>query len=146
MSWVDVSPNDPTSKQAAQAVIDYINEYTKSFSSLCAELTLDKVIKAEKHVPNPALLQYLHNKDKDGFVADLSDKMESSEIIYEIQFQVFPSQGLYEASVKHKKLSSTFHVKETEISRVNLYGDQPDCVQDKLPNLRKYCYCKAHLV
>lgn len=37
--------------------------------------------------------------------------------------------------------SSAYTVIETEISRLDMYGNQPACVQEKYPDLRKYCFC-----
>ncbi|XP_013790890.1 uncharacterized protein LOC106474743 [Limulus polyphemus] len=143
LSWEDVFVDEPIAKEVAQAVIDFINDYTKNKRHLCAKLSLDKVTVCQQLLPNKALLKFKKSSDKDGFLADLSDNTVVSEATYQVQFHAFPSGGIFEASVKHDIPRGTFHVREQEISRVNLYGPQPHCVQDSYPQLRKYCYCKV---
>lgn len=145
LSWAWVPLDDPIAKKASQAVIDLINELTEQQRQLCAKLILDKVTRAEKLQPNKALLKFKKNADKDGFVGDFTDNTQISDIIYQIQFYTFPNHGIYEASVKYNILKETFQVREEEISRINMYGAQPHCIQDMYPNLRKYCYCKIQL-
>lgn len=31
----------------------------------------------------------------------------------------------------------------SDISRINKYGKQANCIYDTDPELRKYCYCKS---
>ncbi|XP_023239067.1 uncharacterized protein LOC111637735 [Centruroides sculpturatus] len=145
LEWQDISVKDRYAIKAGQAVIDFINNYTNQFSTLCIQLVLDKITRAEKLSPNQALLKFKKNADKDGFVGDFSDNTKVSEVIYQIQLVAFPSKAKYEASVKFNIETKTFNVQEREISRINLYGNQPHCVYDTHPNLRKYCYCKIQI-
>lgn len=143
LSWEDMFVGEPIAKEVAQAVIDFINDYTREKRHLCAKLSLDKVTVCERLLPNKALLKFKKSSDKDGFIADLSDNTVISEATYQVQFRAFPSGGIFEASVKHDISRGTFHVREQEISRVNIYGSQSRCVQDSYPQFRKYCYCKV---
>lgn len=145
LSWAKVSMEDPITKQVAKAVIDYINSLTEFKRDVCEVLLLKEIMRIEKLQPNKALLKFRKNADKDGFVGEFTDDTKLTEIIYQIQLRAFPSDAIYEASVKHNTIKNTFLVKENEISRVNMYANQEHCVHDTYPNLRKYCYCKKQL-
>lgn len=142
LEWENINIKDKYAIKAGQAVIDFINNYNSKFSDLCSELVLDKITRAEKLLPNQALLKFKKNADMDGFVGDFSDHTRVSEVIYQIQFVAFPSKAKYEASVNFNLETKKFYVKEEEISRINIYGKQPHCIYNTHPNLRKYCYCK----
>ena len=64
---------------------------------------------------------------------------------HQIQVTTKPSMALYESTVKHPISEDTYTVNDKEISRVNVYGDQPHCVESEIPMLRPYCYCKIQL-
>ena len=67
------------------------------------------------------------------------------EVFYQIQVTTKPSMALYESTIKHSISEDTYTVNDKEISRVNVYGDQPHCVEAEIPMLRPYCYCKIQL-
>ena len=60
---------------------------------------------------------------------------------YQIQLITSPNDGIYEATILHSIKQNKYIIKETDISRVNKYGDQPKCIFDEQQQLRKYCYC-----
>ena len=60
----------------------------------------------------------------------------------QIKIVASPSDGVYEASIEYDIDSEAYTVKGTSISRVNRYGDQPNCITEKHATLRKYCFCK----
>lgn len=94
--------------------------------------------------PNKNLLQFNKNSDFDGFVADLSAKMEVTQDLYQIKALLWPGNSLFEASITHNLLNDSLQLKISDISRINMYGTQARCVENDLPHLRKYCYCKDH--
>ncbi|CAL1293248.1 unnamed protein product [Larinioides sclopetarius] len=145
LSWAKMSIEDPIASEVGQAVIDFINELTNFQRHNCEVLQLKEVTRIEKLQPNKALLKFRKNADKDGFVGEFSDNTQLTEILYQVQLRAYPSDGVYEASVKHDTIKKTFIVKEDELSRVNMYGNQEHCIHETYPNLRKYCYCKAQL-
>lgn len=91
--------------------------------------------------PNEDLIKFAKNADLDGFVADLSAKTKVNSNIYQIKAVVKPGDSLFEASITHLIDKGTFNLEMKDISRINMYGSQARCVQDDLPDLRKYCYC-----
>lgn len=92
--------------------------------------------------PNENLLRYKKTLDVDGFVADLSAKIDIREDAYQIKAMMVPGNGLFEASVTHELIIDSFKLKISDISRINLYGTQARCIENDLPHLRKYCCCK----
>lgn len=110
---------------------------------LCAKLSLNKIFWITKLSHNDHFLKFKQSKDSDGFVPDLSDAMKVSSIMYQIQIETSPNMGIYEASITHYS-NDTFSVSGRDISRVNKYGSQPECIFDTYPDLRKYCYCDRH--
>ncbi|GIX73717.1 uncharacterized protein CEXT_20841 [Caerostris extrusa] len=145
LSWAKMSVEDPIASEVGQAVIDFVNELTNFQRQNCELLRLQQVTRIEKLQPNKALLKFRKNADKDGFVGEFSDNTQLTDILFQVQLRAFPSDAVYEASVKHDTLKKTFIVKESELSRVNMYGNQEHCIHDTYPNLRKYCYCKKQL-
>ncbi|GFT83877.1 uncharacterized protein NPIL_74251 [Nephila pilipes] len=145
LSWAKMSIEDPIASEVGAAVIDFINELTNFQRQNCEMLQLKEVTRIEKLQPNKALLKFRKNADKDGFVGEFSDNTQLTEILYQVQLRAFPSDAVYEASVKHDTVKKTFIVKEDELSRVNMYANQEHCIHDTYPNLRKYCYCKTQL-
>lgn len=61
-------------------------------------------------------------------------------IDYLISFEVFPSHGQMEATIRCNDAECEKNLTVIgEISRINKYGDQSKCISDA--HLRKYCYC-----
>jgi hypothetical protein len=56
-------------------------------------------------------------------------------------FEAGPNDAIYEGTVHVDFKLRTYKV-SSEISRLNLYRNEPHCVIDKYPELRKFCYCK----
>lgn len=92
--------------------------------------------------PNQHVLKYKKNSDFDGFVADLSDKMQIQRHTYQIKAMLKPGNSLFEASIVHDLEKDVFSLRLSDVSRINMYGRQARCVENDLPQLRKYCYCR----
>lgn len=86
------------------------------------------------------MLKFQRSADYDGFVADLSGKVNISSHLYQIKVLMLPNNGIYEASITHYR-NGTYHVNLSDISRINKYGSQANCIFDTFPDLRKYCSC-----
>ena len=145
LEWTNQDVTDPNVIAAAEAFVKHVNDLTKAKRDLCEELSLHSINRAEKHAPHSDLLKFTHSKTPDGFVAVLEDKMKATEVFYQIQVTTKPSMALYESTVKHSISTGTYTVSDKEISRVNVYGDQPHCVEADFPTLCPYCYCKIQL-
>ncbi|XP_020717580.1 uncharacterized protein LOC101462680 isoform X2 [Ceratitis capitata] len=148
LNWQRLSLNEseshmPTLRKAAESIVATINNLTDSYRALCAPLELERINWALRLHPHKELITYKQNSDKDGYVADMSDKMRIHEELYQLQIVVVPGQSLFEASVVYDLDTFEMHTKVAEISRVNKYGNQANCIYERNPELRKYCYCRA---
>ena len=142
LEWTNVDVKDPNVIASAKAFVEHINELTKDKRELCEELSLHTINRAEKNDPHNDLLKFRKIETENGIV---KDNMTATEVFYQIQVTTKPNMALYESTVKHSITENTYTVNDKEISRVNLYGDQPHCVAEELPILRIYCYCKIQL-
>ncbi|XP_037041406.1 uncharacterized protein LOC119078066 isoform X2 [Bradysia coprophila] len=143
MNWHQI--NDTQNEfvlRAARSVIDAINHFTEKDQDKCARLYLHEIKWAAKLAPHDNLMRFKQNKDVDGFLADLTSKTKVSSEMYQVKIVVKPGKSIFEASVLHDLNENVFRVKMSDISRVNKYGSQAECILDTDPELRKYCYCK----
>lgn len=110
--------------------------------SLCSRLEIEKVLSAYQKLPNIKIAQFLGSYDVHGRKPMFSrGDVTVSECLYQVQIQTVPGNGLYEASVN--ALDGEYRV-TGDISRINLYGEQPRCILEKRPDLRKFCLCKDY--
>ena len=68
-----------------------------------------------------------------------------SDAAYQLGIITRPNHGHYEATVIYSGKEDRFHLTGKLISRTNRYRNQPHCVAEKRPKLRKYCYCKNQI-
>lgn len=115
----------PVVREAVKFVLNYINQdldknaRTNSSKRLCAHLTLKNIILAKK---------------SETFL----DNTTNPYVDYLLIFEVSPSSGKFESTVRHYVNRKKFQVSGS-ISRLNLYSSQSTCVNTD--NLKKYCYC-----
>lgn len=124
---------------ASSAVVTYINNLTNPLRHLCAKLKLKKVIDASLLQPNSKVLSF---KGASWFgVPHYGETLAHSPFKdYTITVQTIPGDAIFEATVRIVDGKKKYEV-SPDLSRVNLYGDQADCVKDK-PDLKKYCFCQ----
>ena len=110
-------------------------------SRLCERLTVDAILSAWQETPGAQLQTFkgIHDGNGLGFgQPEFKNSSRSSECSYQVKFRTKPGGGIFEASVK--LIQGHFVVGE-HISRINLYGSQPDCIKNSHPHLRQFCYC-----
>ncbi|RWS01853.1 hypothetical protein B4U79_02430, partial [Dinothrombium tinctorium] len=134
--WRAADVSDPVVTAAAEALVNFINELTREVRNMCAVLEISHIIRAEKAEPNKVLLAFEKSKDLDGFVPDLSARTKISETIYQIQVVTKPSEAVYEGTLLYNHVFKSFKVTESQISRVNKYGNQPHCILNTHQELR----------
>lgn len=117
-----ISTDDANVRQAALAVVRKLNKLLKPFFKICAPLKLSKILDARIVQPNDDFVQVV--------VKD-----------YLITLLVIPSGAIFEATVQLKR---TQFVVSDEVSRINRYGNESNCVKD--PSITKYCFCKSILL
>lgn len=137
-----INKTDALAEQAANAIVNRINAYTSSEREICHSLSLSSIVWAGNLVPHQTLLQFKQNSDLDGFLADLSSTTKITNDLYQLQITVLPGESIFEASLMYNRTNDRFSVNITDISRINVYGNQAHCIMEKNPDLRKFCYCK----
>lgn len=142
MNWRQInSTSEEDVVRASHAVIEQINSFTQSYRTLCAVLELNEIKWAAKLVPHKNLIKFKTNKDADGYLADLSSDTRVTNEMYQVKITSKQGNGIFEGSVVHNMNTNGFEVKISDISRVNMYGNQAKCIMDLNPELRKFCYC-----
>lgn len=131
------SATSPTS--LCKTAVEYLNGLTSSVRSMCASLSVKEVLKVSVMETPVEMRRFKKTIDADGFVPELSDKTGRTFAVFMLKFRTSPNEGMYEMTIKLRNGKLEFD--ERAISRTNKYGDQPKCVRDKMPHLRKYCYC-----
>jgi hypothetical protein len=125
VTYRTIDNNDTIFLAAVNFVVDFINKEldTKALKDdkpLCEFLKFQGVTLAEK--------------SKDTFEINT----ENEHVYYQVKFWVVPSRGTFEATIKHYTKKSEFEI-SGQISRIDEYGKQSECVSDS--TLKKYCYC-----
>ena len=115
-------------QQVAKSMVDIINEIILSTSPIagekCYNVSLNSISRASK------MVKKFHDSKSDAFQT------------YEVVFMANPCGGLFEATAEYDSKTKQIKVNKN-ISRINMYGDQPKCIQQQYPYLRKFCCCKG---
>lgn len=114
--------SDPKVQTSTEFVIDQMNNDLEVYGEhhngdRCAKLTL-------KLIANYRLAEYLD--------------VDNPRKVYIVLFQVSPSDGWFEATVKYFLNSKEFTLTES-VSRLDTYSGQSECMRDNI--LKKYCFC-----
>ncbi|XP_022792463.1 uncharacterized protein LOC111331586 [Stylophora pistillata] len=143
----EVSIEEPIIKKSAEFAVTSINDLIFQHSELktqCHKLVLKEIKSSFRDMPN-ADIQFFHssyrNEKCDSCGLNYGKKSINTlarDTMYQLQFVTSPNEGFYEVTVRMKKGVPSL---AGDISRLDAYGHQPHCVQDKYPLLRKYCYC-----
>lgn len=145
VQWKEINTRSSHVQRAAQAVVDHVNNLTASDPlglNLCSRLQLHEISAAYQKLPNLKVAQFIGSSDIHGRKPMFSTGSGTvDECLYQVQLQTVPGNGLYEASVNFQ--DGKYRI-TGDISRINLYGEQPRCIVDKRPDLRKYCLCKDY--
>lgn len=141
LDWINITLDNQVVPKLQKTLEDTLNEFTEGHRKMCAKLHVSKIYYVTKMRPNEDLIKFSKAADYDGFVPDLSAKTKVNSNIYQIKASVTPGDSIFEASITHFLDSGKFKLEIKDISRINMYGSQAKCVQDDLPDLRKYCYC-----
>ena len=144
-TYVPTDPKEPSALLMGQSVVKLINRINSQVPEAelaCAHLELDTVKKIA--VKKAVVKEASSGRKNDQFIEMLQDNIMPENTIagmYRITLSVEPSKAIYEAVVLYSEEDAELLV-NPEISRLNLYGDQPICIMDKHRRLRKYCFCK----
>ncbi|XP_046571791.1 uncharacterized protein LOC124279953 [Haliotis rubra] len=140
---VKVNIEDKFVVTASEKVVNYINGFTEKLRGNCSELSLKRIYTAYMVLPNEKVLKFQKTTDPDSRNANFSGSVDLDKAHYQITLETHPSDAIYEVTVQVDFRNETYQYHVTpEISRLNLYGDQPKCIQKHHPDLRKYCFCR----
>ncbi|XP_066283082.1 uncharacterized protein [Branchiostoma lanceolatum] len=143
LQTVPINKTNKLVREAAGFAVSYMNHLTSVHRSLCVELFLRNITHAEIIKPNHKLLQF-GGSDPLLRKALFGKDLDVPFLDFRITLETGPNGGAYEVSVR-KWLSDKKTEITADISRINVYGDHPRCIQDNFPRLRKYCFCREFL-
>ena len=146
LSYTTLKTTDPVVKTVALKIVKYINGLIAKDSKprmSCARLKLGRITRAAEQAVNQDVVEFAETKrnsacDECGIVKRKGFKFHKR--IFEIVFIVTPSKGEFEVTAEYNLM--TGKITTGSISRINLYGTQPECIAREYPYLRKYCFCK----
>ncbi|XP_031557266.1 uncharacterized protein LOC116293909 [Actinia tenebrosa] len=139
---------DDTQRQSvigsAQAVVDHINKRLTSSPRLkraCHVISLVRIHSVMKYEPNYKV-QTFHSTNQKVYNSSPRYRTPTKDDLhYLITMETSPMGALFEATVAITHNDTV--VVNPNISRINLYGDQPNCIARTHPYLKKFCVCKA---
>lgn len=143
LQFKDESVTSPHVIGGAQMAVKYINDIilnrTELLRTSCERIRLKKILKAETFQPNEKLRRFSStNQDSDHGVNFGLPTEDSAH--YRINFVTSPGNALFEVSVAIRNDKKV--IVNPDISRTNVYGNQPKCILRRYPYARKFCYCK----
>ncbi|KAL8568849.1 hypothetical protein ACOMHN_053847 [Nucella lapillus] len=140
MKRIQLSPTSDIVRRTAHVFVRKINEFLKFDFDLCAKLKLKKIHQAEQMIANEDVLRFeesLH--DVINRTVRYGNRSESV-VIYQLSIETEPSNALFEGTLKYEAFSDSFTL-AGDISRINAYGTQSDCIINF--KLKKFCFCKS---
>ena len=147
LTFTDVDVEDSIVQTISMKMVEGINERLLEYNNskeLCSQLRIYSVLRASKTLPNSKVQQYektLRSSSCDNCDIKLNSNFNATEIKYEIVFKVQPSNAVFEASGEFNTETKRITLNDN-ISRLNMYGNEPDCIAKEIPYLRAFCFCK----
>jgi len=150
MNFETVSIKEKIIKLIANFIVGHINKLIEKegdkVKTLCHHLTLKEIKTAQREMPNDKVQKFKQSSqdnrcDSCGVILGEKDRNTLvDETLYQIQLVTSPNNGFYEASVR---IAHGVPKIKGDISRIDAYGNQPDCIAQTYVHLRKFCYCKV---
>lgn len=143
----EISVDEPEVQTLATFIVNHINQVLSQnpeVMKLCHKLKLLEVRSAFRDMPSETL-QFMKKSKRDEVCdscgVEFGEKSKNTlvrDTLYQLQIVTSPNEGFYEASVKMVK---GFPSIVGDISRLDTYKDQINCIRKLYPLVRKYCYC-----
>jgi hypothetical protein len=103
-------------------------------------INLTSVHSAMQYEPNDKLQRFSStNQDTDREVS--YGTRTHDDMHYLVTIETSPMGALFEATVT--MADDTHIVVNPNVSRINVYGNQPNCIAAKYPYLKKFCVCRT---
>jgi hypothetical protein len=119
-------------KQVTSSALNYINHVKlKDHIHLCLPLELQRIIRAEVEDLPVVKTSKAKTTSSTNFTHS-----------YTVLFEVAPSGGIFESRIFYDHATGQQEV-NSDILRINLYGQTSACIQDKY-ELRSFCYCLSN--
>ena len=131
-----------TIEPISKFIVKEVNRILRPESANCVKLSLKYIQSALEQRPNDQFVQ-CQNSSQCSQTGDQMFKYESQLKQYLVTIGVRPSSALLEATVNYDR-SSKRMILLGEISRINSYANQSNCLSD--PYLRKYCFCRNNFL
>ena len=128
-------------KNAALAAVEYLNDALKQHEASakhCQILSLNAINYALIEQAGEKVLTFKQTNDLKPEYSKSAVPAHENYCRFQLQFTTLPNNGIYEVTVRYN--IGWFFVTKS-VSRVNQYGDQPQCIAKHLPHLRKFCIC-----
>jgi hypothetical protein len=128
-------------KASARALLRIINEIvtTHDQDGRCARLSLHAVHGAESMVVHNDVLRFKESLHDVINRTVLFGKPSKSDDIVQLTVETAPGGALFEATLRHNQDTGKFAL-AGDVSRINAYGTQSECVDGSA--IKKFCYCK----
>jgi len=143
LEFKDENITSPHVIGGAEMAVKYINDVILNRTDLlrtsCERIQLKKILKAESFKPNEKLQRFSSTNQDSDLAVNFGSPTPDSEH-YRINFVTMPGNALFEVTVAIREDKKV--IVNPNISRTNLYGNQPKCILRKYPYARKFCYCK----
>ncbi|PVD18433.1 hypothetical protein C0Q70_20982 [Pomacea canaliculata] len=143
LKWDTLKLSDSTVLSAVKSAISKINSYTKYNRKRCAILSLKKITSAARYLPTyddyvaeQKLRQYRENFTQ----PRLRNYLDINQEVYQVSFITQPGNGHFEVTCSLDTTTRNFFVASTDISRINKYGNDANCIEKRHPRLRPFCY------
>ncbi|XP_061724928.1 uncharacterized protein LOC133530888 [Cydia pomonella] len=118
--WQNVSVSDPMYNRTANALIEYINKFTKDAGSKCISRTLASTSWVLQQRVNNRLLDFNDALDYDAYLGWFDDtETQVTMENFQIGIESNPGGAVYEASLTYYVKEDKFVVQSRDISRVN---------------------------
>ncbi|GIX99190.1 uncharacterized protein CDAR_258891 [Caerostris darwini] len=123
-------PKDESSVQkAAETVIQTINTWTSIHQDKCAILTLNQILDVRVTASGRQSRNVTNEKET----------ISQPFVNYLVVVSASPSKAIFEATVRCEMLEESQCEVLDDISRINEYGKQSECISNTI--LKKFCYC-----
>ncbi|XP_050416805.2 uncharacterized protein LOC126830460 [Patella vulgata] len=142
MSQQELSNNDQFYNMSVNYLITYINQQfvLNNVTDMCWPLKLGRTKSVHVIQNNDKLLKYKQSlNDVINRTVSFNAKRVLSTYIFQVAVSLMPGSGEFEASVRYDETTGNFTM-AGDISRINKYGHDSDCVHGSL--LHKLCFCK----
>jgi len=127
--------------QLAELSVRHINTLLEA-DEQCVKLRLSEVKHAYNIIDNDQIYTIERRLPPGDLFVNWTSLHPDVVHYYRITFETAPNRGVFETTVEHRASSGSSSVLG-DISRVNSYGRESECIMEKHPQLRKYCACRS---